>query len=96
MVLLMKTMLPALAILSVVAAGPALASPKCTTAPQDKWLSETVMKEKIAKMGYKKIRVFQKTGSCYEIYGFTADNKRAEVYFNPVNGAVVEKNIDEF
>lgn len=76
-------------------AGPALASPKCTSEPQSKWLSEETMKAKIAKMGYKKIRVFQKTMSgCYEIYGFTADNKKAEVYFNPVTGAVVEKNID--
>lgn len=76
-------------------AAPALASPKCTDQPQSKWLSEDAMKAKIAKMGFKKIRTFQKTMSgCYEIYGFTPDNKKAEVYFNPVTGAVVEKNID--
>lgn len=76
-------------------AAPALASPKCTDQPQSKWLSEEAMKAKIAKMGFKKILTFQKTMSgCYEIYGFTPDNKKAEVYFNPVTGAVVEKNID--
>ncbi len=93
----MRTFLSLLAaaVLSASVAGPALASPKCTNQPQSKWLSEDAMKAKIAKMGYKKIRTFQKTMSgCYEIYGFTADNKKAEVYFNPITGAVVEKNID--
>ncbi len=81
--------------LTLGAAGSAIASPKCTSEPQSKWLSEEVMKEKIAKMGYTKIRVFKKTQSgCYEIYGYTADGKKAEVYFNPVDGSVVEKNID--
>ncbi|QXX76585.1 PepSY domain-containing protein [Methylovirgula sp. HY1] len=76
-------------------AGTALASPKCTTEPETKWLSESAMKEKIAALGYKNIRVFKKTASgCYEIYGFTADDKKAEVYFNPVDGSVVQKNID--
>ncbi|MBU6444406.1 MAG: PepSY domain-containing protein [Alphaproteobacteria bacterium] len=75
-------------------AGSALASPKCTTEPESKWLGEDAMKAKIAGMGYTKIRTFQKTkGGCYEIYGFTADGQKAEVYFNPVSGAVVEKNI---
>lgn len=75
--------------------GQALASPTCTTEPEAKWLSETAMKEKIAAMGYKNIRVFKKTNSgCYEIYGYTADNRKAEVYFNPINGSVVEKNVD--
>lgn len=74
---------------------PALASPKCTMEPQEKWLSEVVMKEKIAEMGYTQIKVFKKTmNGCYEIYGYTEDGRKAEVYFNPVDGSVVEKNID--
>ncbi|MDE2182223.1 MAG: PepSY domain-containing protein [Alphaproteobacteria bacterium] len=90
----MRKLIPVVAAMSVLAV-PAWASPKCTSEPQSRWLSEAVMKAKIAKMGYKNIRVFQKTMSgCYEIYGFTADNKKAEVYFNPVTGAVVEKNVD--
>ena len=76
-------------------AGSALASPKCTSEPESKWLSEDAMKTKIAGMGYSKIRVFKKTKSgCYEIYGYAANGKKAEVYFNPVNGAVVESNVD--
>jgi hypothetical protein len=71
----------------------ALASPKCTSEPQNKWLTEAAMKEKIAALGYKDIRIFKKIGSCYEIYGRTAGGKKAEVYFNPVDGSVVDKII---
>ena len=82
-------------ILSMAITGTAIASPKCTSEPQDKWLSEEVMKQKIADMGYKQVKVFKKTMSgCYEIYGYTADGKKAEVYFNPVDGTVFEKNVD--
>jgi hypothetical protein len=34
-------------------AGPALAGPKCTAEAKDKWLSEEVMKQKIADMGFR-------------------------------------------
>jgi hypothetical protein len=77
------------------AALPAAASPECTTEPESKWLSETAMKDKIAALGYTNIKVFKKTKSgCYEIYGYTKDGKKAEVYFNPVDGSVVQQNID--
>lgn len=53
------------------------------------------MKQKIADMGYKDIKIFKKTTTgCYEIYGYTADGHKAEVYFNPVTAAIVEKNVD--
>ena len=64
----------------------AYASPKCTTEPKDKWMSEEAMKAKVAELGYKDTRTFKVTGSCYEIYGKTKDDKKAEVYFNPVTG----------
>jgi hypothetical protein len=83
--------LVAVALLAPVAAA---ASPACTTEPKDKWMPEDAMKAKVADMGYQKIRVFKTTGSCYEIYGYTKDNKKAEVYFNPVTGAVVKSEID--
>lgn len=53
------------------------------------------MKQKIAEMGYKDIKVFKKTTTgCYEIYGYTGDGRKAEVYFHPVTGAPIEKNVD--
>lgn len=90
----MKTLaltLPAL----VIAALPLVsqASPQCTTAPKSAWLTEAQMKEKIASLGYRDIRVFQTTKSgCYEIYGRNAKGAKAEVYFNPVDGSIVQAN----
>ena len=53
------------------------------------------MKQKIAEMGFKDIKVFKTTRSgCYEIYGYNADGRKAEVYFNPVTGEIVEENVD--
>ena len=81
--------------LSLTVSAAAFASPTCTTEPEAKWLSEAAMKQKIVEMGYKDIKVFKKTTTgCYEIYGYTNDGHKAEVYFNPVSGEVVEKNVD--
>lgn len=74
-------------------AGPVLAAPKCTTEAKDKWLSEEVMKQKIAEMGFKDIRTFKTSGSCYEIYGHDKDGRKAEVYFNPVDASIVKSEI---
>lgn len=77
---------------ALLAAAPAaLAGPRCSEEPRSAWLSEDAMKAKIADMGYKDIRAFKVTsGNCYEIYGYDKDGKKAEVYFNPVTGAIVE------
>lgn len=79
--------------LALSAASVASAAPVCTKQPAAKWLSQAQMKAKIAKMGYRDIKAFKISGSCYEIYAHTANGKRAEVYFNPVTGAVVQNKI---
>ncbi len=86
----------ALMALAAVAFSPmaAYASPPCTKEPKTAWLSEAKMKEKIATMGYREIKVFKTSGSCYEIYGIDAKGHKAEVYFNPVDGSVVQSNDD--
>jgi len=71
----------------------ALASPACTKEPKTKWLSETDMQKRISDLGYK-VKTFEMTGSCYEIYGWNKDGKKAEVYFNPVTGDIVKSEID--
>jgi hypothetical protein len=75
-------------------AGAAVAAPKCTAEPRSKWLSEAQMKTKIAALGYTKIKVFQVSGSCYEIYAMNKAGRKAEVYFNPVTGAIIQNNED--
>lgn len=73
----------------------AFAGPQCTTEPESKWLTEQAMKDKVAELGYVNIKVFKKTkDGCYEIYGYTKDGRKAEVYFNPVDGSVVKENLD--
>jgi len=81
-----------IAVFAFVTATPALAlaSPNCTNEPKSKWMSEDAMKAKIDALGYK-VKTFEITGNCYEIYGTDKDGKRAEVYFNPVSGDVVQK-----
>ncbi|EJZ22872.1 PepSY domain-containing protein (plasmid) [Rhizobium sp. Pop5] len=78
--------------LMILAATPALAiaSPSCTKEPKSKWMPEKAMKEKIDALGYK-VKTFEITGSCYEIYGKDKNGDRAEVYFNPVSGEIVQK-----
>jgi hypothetical protein len=87
---------PTLAVLAFATLLPtaALASPDCTAEPKEKWITEDAMKAKAAELGYPRIKVFKVSGSCYEIYGWNAEGKRAEVYFNPVDGSVVEAEID--
>jgi hypothetical protein len=71
-------------------ASSAFASPKCTVEPKDKWISESDMRAKAEAAGHK-IDVFKITkGGCYEIYGRDAAGKRIEIYFNPLNGNVVQ------
>lgn len=86
----------ALAALSLpLLAGVALAGPACTKEPKSAWMSQDAMKAKIAEMGYQKIKTFKVTGSCYEIYGYDKANKKAEVYFNPVDGSIVKAEIGD-
>ena len=81
------------ALLSAISAS-AIAGPSCTSEPKARWMSEADMKDHAAQLGYKDIRTFKTSGNCYEIYGRTADGKKAEVYFNPVTGDVDKANID--
>jgi hypothetical protein len=72
--------------------GPAMAEPKCTSEPKDKWISESEMKSKVAGLGYQ-AKIFKVTkGNCYEIYGLDKSGKRIEIYFNPITGNIVEEH----
>ena len=88
---LLKHILTASALSS---ASMAVAAPVCTSLPQARWLTWDQMKARISRMGYRDIKVFQISGSCYEIYAHSRDGKRAEVYFGPVTGSVVQNNVD--
>lgn len=89
----MKTPLIALALLTLSTAS--LAGPQCTSEAKEKWMTEASMKQKVEADGYR-IKVFKTTkGNCYEIYGWDKQNKKVEIYFNPVDGSIVKQNVEK-
>ena len=62
----------------------------CPAYPKDQWMSEADAKAKIAEMGYK-VKTFEVTSNCYEIYGHDKDGNKAEVYFDAKTLAIVKK-----
>jgi hypothetical protein len=73
--------------------GMAHAKKTCTDQPKDKWMNEGDFKTRLEGEGYK-IRKFKQPGTCYEIYGTNKEGKNVEIYFNPVDGSIVKKNIE--
>lgn len=73
----------------------ASAAPKCTSEPKDKWIKEADIKAKIDAMGYTDYKKILVTGSCYEIYGKNKAGKKVEVYLSPIDGKVVEEEVQK-
>lgn len=65
---------------------------KCTDVAQSSWLTVDAIKAKAEAAGYTNIKKVKIEGSCYEVYAFDKDGKKAEVLFNPATG---EKAGDE-
>ena len=72
--------------------GACSGGPQCTTEPRSAWMSEDAMKSRVASLGYR-VNEFKISGNCYEIYGWDREGRKAEVYFNPVNGEIVKSEI---
>ena len=66
---------------------------ECTTQPQSAWMPQEEMKQKITESGYR-IKEFKVAGSCYEIYGWDEQNRKVEIYFDPVDGTPVKTEIE--
>jgi hypothetical protein len=76
------------------------ASANCPNVPEAQWMHILDMQKKIVNEYGFAIKKFQTDGHCYEIYGWglSADGKKfekIEVYFNPVTGEIVKKNVEE-
>lgn len=83
-------------ILSFMFASTVFAGPECTTAPESKWMGMQDMQKKIINDYGFTIKLFKIDGSCYEIYGWEEKKGKVdkiEVYFNPVNGDIVKKEV---
>jgi hypothetical protein len=77
---MMMKFLCALAALSV-AAGPALAEGKCTSAPKAKWQPRSTLESQLQADGYS-VRQIKVEGGCYEVYATDKAGKRANMAFN--------------
>ena len=71
-----------------------LADADCVANPQSEWKTEQEARAKFEADGYT-IRKFKISGNCYEIYGFTSDGKKAEIYFDTKTLAIVKSEIDD-
>ena len=71
------------------------AGPSCTDGPSSNWIPKDRMQDQIREQGYK-IKNFKTTsGGCYEIYGWDKQSQRVEIYFHPVTGAIVKKEVED-
>ncbi|MGF6488984.1 PepSY domain-containing protein [Pseudomonas frederiksbergensis] len=84
-----------LLLLSLLAVSPlAFAGPECTTTDKAQWQDQAKFQEELKAKGYN-IKKFKVTsGNCYEIYGFDKDERKVEIYFDPVTGKVVKEEIE--
>ncbi|MCL7461821.1 PepSY domain-containing protein [Pseudomonas sp. NW5] len=84
----MKKLLLPLALL--IASPLALAKTECTTAERSTWQDAEAFQANLRDQGYQ-IKKFKVTeGNCYEIYGYDAEQRKVEIYFNPVSGEAVK------
>lgn len=85
----MQKLMIALALATAsVAAGPALASDKCSV-PQADWQPQGALEAKLKADGWD-IRSVKVEDGCYEVYALDKDGNRVEAYFNPQSFARVD------
>ena len=66
---------------------------QCTKEDKSQWQDQEAFKKSLEEQGYR-INKFKVTeGNCYEIYGWDKDEKKVEIYFNPVDGTKVKEEI---
>lgn len=85
-----------LLLLSLAIASPlAFAKTECTTADKAQWQDQAAFQENLKAQGYQ-IKKFKVTdGNCYEIYGYDKDQRKVEIYFDPVSGKPVKEEIED-
>lgn len=64
---------------------------QCTTAAKETWQSEQSFQDALIAKGFVIDKFKVTPGNCYEIYGKNPQQEKVEIYFNPVNAAVVKE-----
>lgn len=90
----MKTPLVIATLIAVLAPSAAFASVDCPNVPRDQWMSDAALTEKAKSLGYD-VRSIKAEDGCLEAYAIDKDGKRAEVYFHPTTGEVLQVKADD-
>jgi len=73
----------------------AFAGPHCTDVDKAQWQDQAKFQEQLKAEGYD-IKKFKITsGNCYEIYGHDKDQRKVEIYFDPVSGKPVKESVKD-
>ena len=81
-------------LLSLDLASPlAIAGPQCTTAERSQWQDPQAFQDQLKAQGYQISKFKVTDGNCYEIYGFDKDQRKVEIYHDPVTGKAVKTEI---
>lgn len=70
-------------------ATPVLADVQCSSAARATWMDESDFRQQMKSQGVQITKFRITPGNCYEIYGFDENGKKVEIYYNPVNAALV-------
>ena len=79
------TMLALLALSSA-----ALADTDCARQDRSAWMPESQFREQMKRQGVQITKFRITPGNCYEIYGFDANGRKLEIYYDPVDAQPVE------
>lgn len=66
------------------------ADTQCTRAEKSTWRDESAFRSVMKQQGYRITKFRVTPGNCYEIYGFSPQSHRVELYFHPVTFALVK------
>lgn len=82
----------ALTMLALLAlSGAALADTDCARQDRSAWMSESQFREQMKRQGVQITKFRITPGNCYEIYGFDANGRKLEIYYDPVDARPVEE-----
>ncbi|MFN3861978.1 MAG: PepSY domain-containing protein [Roseateles sp.] len=78
----MKRLLVTLALAATASAALAHGNVACPAVPKEEKKGQMALQRKLEAEGWK-VRRVQNYKDCYEVYGFDAQGKKAEAFFNP-------------
>lgn len=80
----MKGVLGFIAVASLAAAAPALATglATCDSGPQENWRPQAELQQQLTEKGWE-VRRIKIDGGCYEVYALNERGERVEAYFHP-------------